>query len=188
MRKILPILLILLFSISCGKEEKTKNTEKNIEVSVENSTQNEKESIQKEEQEVKEEGQEILEEVVELTNENLEEKEEKKEAYFVSRSRVSYLVENREPLEERKEFSLNDRAYLFTEFMNIGEEVRTIKHKWYHIDSEGNKELTAEISLDIRGKRWRTWSSKKLYLKGSWQVEVEDEKGNIIMAEELQVI
>ena len=39
MRKILPILLILLFSISCGKEEKTKNTEKNIETSIENSIQ-----------------------------------------------------------------------------------------------------------------------------------------------------
>ena len=97
-------------------------------------------------------------------------------------------MENREPLDEKKEFNLNERAYLFTEFMDIGNEVKTIKHKWYHIDDEGKKKLTAEISLDIRGKRWRTWSSKKLYLKGFWQVEVEDEKGKTILEEKLEVI
>jgi hypothetical protein len=182
MRKILSILFILMMLVSCGKEEKTENAEKNIEVSTENTPKKEITSKKEPEEKIKGQG------TVEVVSDINKEEEKDVEDYFLSRSRLSYLVEDREPMEEQQEFNLNDRAYLFTEFMNVGDEVKTIKHKWYHIDNDGNKKLTAEVSLDIRGKRWRTWSSKKLYLKGSWQVEVEDEKGNIILEKSLQVI
>lgn len=184
MKKVLFLLVVFTFLFSCGKEKaQVENNKKNTEeVKIEDNLESEMVN----EVEIKEETEKKEEIVKEYVEEKVaEEKNDLK--YKISRSRLSYLVENREPVEEKKEFLLNERAYFFNEFVEVGNETKKINHKWYHFDKEGNKNLIATVTLDIRGKRWRTWSSKKLYLKGEWQVEVEDNNGNVILTENLKV-
>ena len=83
-------------------------------------------------------------------------------------------------------FPLYSRGYLYTEFINIGEE-KTIYHNWYLVQKDGEKTLMASVPLKIEGARWRTWSSKNLFLSGKWLVEVVDEDDNILSTTELYV-
>ena len=38
----------------------------------------------------------------------------------------------------------------------------------------------ASVPLKISGPRWRTWSTKNLFLSGKWIVEVADENDTVL--------
>jgi len=97
----------------------------------------------------------------------------------LERSVLTEAVENKEPEISRESFPLYSKAYFYTEFRDVGEE-RTIYHNWYYLDKGGEKNLTASVALKVKGYRWRTWSTKNLYLPGTWSVEVVDEEDNLI--------
>ena len=106
--------------------------------------------------------------------------------YTFSRGILTSEVVSREPGTYKDNFPLHSKAYYFTEFKDISEK-KVIKHNWYFIDSQNNKKLMATVSLPIQGKRWRTWSSKNLFLKGEWLVEVVDDQNHIISTESFTV-
>lgn len=62
--------------------------------------------------------------------------------------------------------------FAFTELMSMENQV--IHHRWYYRDA-----LVADVPLTVRGKRWRTWSSKNLGLRrdNQWSVRVTDADG-----------
>ncbi len=99
--------------------------------------------------------------------------------YNLERALLTDNVVNREPGLSTNKFNLYSKGYFYTEFKNIGEE-RTIYHNWYYLGAEDEKTLTASVELKIAGFRWRTWSTKHLYLPGKWKVEVVDEENNLI--------
>ena len=99
--------------------------------------------------------------------------------FTLERTVLTQEVRDREPGIAKEVFPLYSKAYFYTEFRNIGEE-KTIYHNWYYSDEGGEKNLTASVPLKIAGFRWRTWSTKNLYLPGKWSIEVVDEEGNII--------
>lgn len=59
------------------------------------------------------------------------------------------------------------------------EEETYITHEWYHGENK-----VAEVKLDIKSPRTRTWSSKTISsdLTGTWTVKVLDAKGNVIVS------
>jgi len=94
----------------------------------------------------------------------------------VSRTAFTSAIENKEPVSDLRIISSDiSRVYFFTELMGLNE--HTIIHRW-----EYNGQVFAEISFQVGGNRWRTWSSKNLLPSwtGKWQVSVLDEGGNII--------
>lgn len=104
----------------------------------------------------------------------------------ISRAILTEQVENREPVNEKSIFKENEKAYLFTELLDVGDETN-IFHKWYTIDEEGNKNLIFDIKLRVKGIRWRTWSNKTLSIPGKWKVEIEDVDGNILKSIDFEV-
>lgn len=66
-------------------------------------------------------------------------------------------VENRTPVEiiTEADDSLG-KIYFFTNIRNLTGD--KITHRWIYKDK-----VKAEISFDIKGKRWRVWSSKNLW-------------------------
>ena len=75
----------------------------------------------------------------------------------------------------------------FTELTDIGVDEKKVFHKWYLVKNDGTKEMMASVSLKIKGYRWRTWSSKNLYDKGSWIVDLTDDSGEILESKEFVV-
>lgn len=94
----------------------------------------------------------------------------------VSRTVFTSAIENKEPVSDLQTISSDiSRIYFFTELMGLNG--HTIIHRW-----EYNGQVLAEISFQVGGNRWRTWSSKNILPSwtGKWQVSVLDEGGNII--------
>lgn len=68
------------------------------------------------------------------------------------------------------------KIYFFTNIRNlVGDR---ITHRWLYKDN-----IKAEISFDIKGKRWRVWSSKNIWhtWTGEWTVEVVDQLDNVLL-------
>jgi hypothetical protein len=88
-------------------------------------------------------------------------------------------VENREPIDQVT-FVENDveRVYFFTDLRGL--DGRTIKHRWLY-----NGKLMADVTFEVRGPRWRVWSSKKLLPDwiGDWTVEIVTAEGEVIAAD-----
>ncbi|TDT72312.1 DUF2914 family protein [Hypnocyclicus thermotrophus] len=104
----------------------------------------------------------------------------------VNRDILTTSIENREPINEISEFNLYDKAYYFTEITNANEE-QYIYHVWYYIQENGIKNKMAKVKLKVAGNRWRTWSSKNLWLEGVWEVEVVDKDNNLLSKKEFVV-
>lgn len=95
----------------------------------------------------------------------------------VYRSTFTTAIENKEPVSELDVISNDtDKVYFFTELRGL--EGHTVTHRW-----EYSGETMAEVSFNIGGDRWRTWSSKNMLpgWSGVWEVSVLDEGGNIMM-------
>lgn len=104
--------------------------------------------------------------------------------FTISRMVMCEGVSGREPYGITDTFSAkNEIVFCFLEATNI--EIDTqISFVWYF---EGQEKARVTLPLQ-KGRRWRTFSSKKLAnLKGSWTVEVQDELGIVLNSVSFQV-
>ena len=62
---------------------------------------------------------------------------------------------------------------------------QTATHRW-----EYNGEVMAEIAFEVKGPRWRVWSSKKLPPEslGEWKVSVLNSANEVINESSLNVV
>ncbi len=88
-------------------------------------------------------------------------------------------VENREPVDQVT-FVENDiqKIYLFSDLRRLTGQ--TVTHRWTY-----KGQTMAEIAFQVRGPRWRVWSSKDLHLDwlGDWTVEIVSQDGEVFAAE-----
>ncbi len=88
-------------------------------------------------------------------------------------------VENREPIDQVT-FVSNDvqKIYFFSDLRGL--DGRSVTHRWIH-----GGETKAEVVFEVRGPRWRVWSSKELLEDwlGDWTVEIVTDEGEVIAAE-----
>jgi hypothetical protein len=92
----------------------------------------------------------------------------------VARSAFTSEIVDREPVDQITALE-NDatRIYFFSELLGL--DGQTVVHRW-----EYNGEVTAEVSFEVGGPRWRVHSSKNLdpLWLGEWSVTVVDGAGN----------
>ena len=74
--------------------------------------------------------------------------------------------------------------YCFTRFVNPSGEEAAVKHIWYR-----NGEVAGEQELQVKGKKWRTWSKRPIDKDsiGSWRVEALDSEGKLLKAVEFRI-
>jgi hypothetical protein len=85
-------------------------------------------------------------------------------------------IEDREPVDQLSRVTAgNDKIYFFTELKDL--EGQTVKHRWLY-----KGELAAEVAFNVKGSRWRVWSTKTLQPDqlGTWTVEVVNGNGDVI--------
>lgn len=104
--------------------------------------------------------------------------------FMIKRMVISENIADKEPVGVGSTFSAAiEKVYCFLEAGSI-ENDTTVTFVWYH-----EKEEMARISLPLaKGKRWRTYSSKRIGgLKGSWQVELQESSGIILNSVSFQI-
>jgi hypothetical protein len=97
--------------------------------------------------------------------------------FQVARLVIAGSVDNREPVGVVDAFAAStEKVYCFLEATQIREDT-TARVAWYH-----GERTMAVVDLSLRkGKRWRTYSSKKLGGNtGDWRVEIQDVEGNVL--------
>jgi len=102
----------------------------------------------------------------------------------VYRSAFTTAIENKEPVSELDVISSDTpKVYFFTELRGLNG--HTVTHRW-----EYSGETMAEVSFEVGGDRWRTWSSKNMLpaWSGVWEVSVLDEGGNIMMQKSFEFV
>ena len=95
----------------------------------------------------------------------------------IARMLICGGIESHEPVNASENFPADiGTVYCFTEIRDAGDPT-TITHRWYHGDS-----LVAEVSLNVQGDRFRTWSSKQIASQaaGEWKIEVVDASGTTL--------
>ena len=94
----------------------------------------------------------------------------------VMRSAFTTRIEDREPVDNVAQLE-NDtqELYYFTELRDM--EGQTAKHRW-----EYQGEVMAEVEFDVKGPRWRVWSSKSFVPQwtGDWTVTVLNGANEVI--------
>lgn len=102
----------------------------------------------------------------------------------VVRSAFTTGIDNREPVDTVAELPAdNERVYFFTELRDMaGQRAR---HRWEH-----NGEVMAEVEFDVKGPRWRVWSSKNFQPQwtGEWKVSVLNAADEVIAEQKLEVV
>ena len=94
----------------------------------------------------------------------------------VARAIFTVGIEDREPILTLRSIPDGmDEVYLFTDLRDF--EGQTVTHRWNYA---GNTE--SEVSFDVGGPRWRTWSRKSIpdHQRGEWSVDVIDGEGFIV--------
>ena len=97
----------------------------------------------------------------------------------VVRSALTTAVENREPTDKLESASTDQQQlYFFTELRDMSGQ--TAKHRWEH-----NGKVMAEVEFNVKGPRWRVWSSKSFVPNwtGDWKVSVINGAGDVIKEE-----
>jgi hypothetical protein len=97
--------------------------------------------------------------------------------FIINRMVISEEIAAKEPIGIADTFSAaTEKVFCFLEAKEI-EHDTMISFVWYF----ENKEM-ARVSLPLaKGKRWRTYSSKKLAgLKGNWKVELLESSGVVL--------
>jgi len=101
----------------------------------------------------------------------------------IARAQLTNGVINREPIDRIKEVVHFDgqalkRLFYYTEFLNMPGQKAV--HRWEH---DGN--VVAEVKFNIRGARWRVYSSKYLSpsMAGEWKILVIDGEGKPLKSE-----
>lgn len=99
----------------------------------------------------------------------------------VRRAVFTTAVQDREPVDNVSRVPAGtETVYFFTELH--GMQGRTITHRWSY-----NGTVMAEVSFQVRGPRWRVYSSKNFLPAwvGRWRVEVIDGDGNVVRSADL---
>ena len=88
-------------------------------------------------------------------------------------------IEEREPIDQVT-FVRNDvrRIYFFSDLRDL--QGSTVTHRWVH-----DGQTMAEVPFEVRGPRWRVWSSKQLQpgWLGDWTVEIVTGDGEVVASE-----
>lgn len=94
----------------------------------------------------------------------------------VFRAAFTSGIDNREPRDKLEKMS-NDQnqLYFFTELRDMSGQ--TAKHRWEH-----DGKVMAEVEFNVKGPRWRVWSSKSFNpgWTGDWKVSVINAAGDVI--------
>jgi hypothetical protein len=104
----------------------------------------------------------------------------------VLRAYVCKEIEESEPAEAGRSFLSPDDGILrlccFSEI--AAAEPDTVLHVWYW----GDREM-ARVPLEVRGPRWRTWSTKRIIeaWRGDWHVEITTRQGDVLERLEFSV-
>lgn len=104
--------------------------------------------------------------------------------FVIKRMVVCENISNREPIGISETFSAQtEKVYCFLEAGQI-EQDTSVTFVWYFEDRE-----MARVQLPLeKGKRWRTYTSKKISgLKGSWTVELLESSGIVLNTVTFQV-
>ena len=94
----------------------------------------------------------------------------------VVRSAFTSAVEDREPTDSLETVSTEqNQLYFFTELRDMSGQ--TAKHRW-----EYDGKVMAEVEFNVKGDRWRVWSSKSFVpgWTGDWKVSVINGAGEVI--------
>lgn len=101
----------------------------------------------------------------------------------VARSAFTSAIDNREPVDTLQQTNaMEQKIYFFTELRDM--EGQTATHRW-----ELNGEVMAEVAFEVKGPRWRVWSSKNLQPQwvGEWKVSVLNSANEVISETSLDV-
>jgi len=100
----------------------------------------------------------------------------------ISQAVFAKNVENRQPVNiiVDADNSLG-KIYFFTNIRNLTGE--TITHRWIYKNN-----VMAEVSFEVRGPRWRVWSSKNLWHTwvGEWTVEVLNQQSEVLLTKRFE--
>ncbi len=99
----------------------------------------------------------------------------------VVRSIFTSEVKDREPTDKLTE-SEPKQIYYFTELRDMNGQTAT--HRWEH-----DGKVITEIKFNVKGNRWRAWSSKNFVPQavGAWKVSVVNGAGEVISEESFKV-
>lgn len=102
----------------------------------------------------------------------------------VMRSAFTTQIDDREPVDKIQELD-NDtqEVYYFTELRDM--EGQTARHRWQY-----NGEVMAEVEFNVKGPRWRVWSSKRFVpdWTGEWTVSVVNAADEVIAEDSFQYV
>ncbi|MGW8229351.1 MAG: DUF2914 domain-containing protein, partial [Gammaproteobacteria bacterium] len=102
----------------------------------------------------------------------------------VARSAFTTAIADREPVDTLETIEAADqKIYFFTELLDM--QGQTATHRW-----EFNGDVVAEVAFEVKGPRWRVWSSKNLQPEwlGEWKVLVINSANEVISESTLNVI
>lgn len=91
----------------------------------------------------------------------------------IARAQFTSGILDREPVDNVTSLDGGtERVFFFTELRDM--EGKTIVHRW-----ELNGEVMGAVTFEVRGPRWRVYSSKEMLPEwtGKWVVNVVDETG-----------
>lgn len=94
----------------------------------------------------------------------------------VARAQFASAIIDREPADDMQSLGSEvARVYFFTELRDM--DGQTVTHRWTY-----NGEVQASVEFNVRGPRWRVYSSKNLVPEwtGDWTVDVLDGSGNVV--------
>jgi len=97
---------------------------------------------------------------------------------------VCTSVEDRQPVGTDTSFVKTiGQLYCFVKITGESDST-SIFQTWIYNDKE-----MAKVELSVKGKSWRTWSSKRIVEDwvGNWKVEVSDATGNILKTYEFVI-
>jgi len=101
----------------------------------------------------------------------------------VARSAFTTAITDREPVDTLQTIeAMEQKIYFFTELLDM--QGQTATHRW-----ELNGEVMAEVTFEVKGPRWRVWSSKNLQPEwlGEWKVSVINSANEVISETTLNV-
>ncbi len=102
----------------------------------------------------------------------------------VVRSAFTTAVQGHEPVDKISELSTDTKKiYYFTELRDMSGQIA--KHRW-----EYKGKVMAEVEFNVKGPRWRVWSSKSLVPQwtGEWAVSVLNGANEVIGKDTFQYI
>lgn len=98
----------------------------------------------------------------------------------VARAIITSGISEREPVDELTSVGADvPLVYLFTDLRGMQGE--RITHRWEH-----DGQVVSEVGFDVKGQRWRVWSSKTIPAgtTGAWKVHVVNSAGDILTTRE----